>query len=242
MKTREPHINFSKFLPSKGTRAFTLLEVIFATAIGSIVTLAIMICLAEAMQLFRSCDSVINMRLQSTNALRMIANDIESGTIFPNDSTVVRIYSKDSVFAASGTTTQNYGSCVVICVPNLTGTGTITGTNFGLQCSGTVAFYIHSSGTASAGNSVANNTLYYCGTASLMQTKQNYWLSDTPLIRNNVVDMEVRDNLAPSGNTLQSYRIAIKVATTGWLYFSGSDSPAYVNQLIFSTSARPRNE
>lgn len=115
---------------------FTLVEVMFATAISSIVALVAMISIVEGTQLFQCNSTELVARDQGSRAIREISTDIDSATqvqIFPN------------YLSVSGST-SSYGSCAVIA--NTSG--------------GSVAYYLYASSTTNPNS----GGVYYCANAA----------------------------------------------------------------------------
>lgn len=120
--------------PSPG--GFTLVELMFATAISSIIALVAMISVVEGTQLFQCNSTEMVARDQGSRAVRQISTDMESATqvqIFPN------------YLSVTGST-SSYGSCAVIA--NTSG--------------GSVAYYLYSSSPAN----INSGGIYYCANAA----------------------------------------------------------------------------
>jgi len=102
-------------------KGFTLVEVMFGCAIGSLIALAALGSIVEGMQLFRSNSSEMIARDKGARAIRKISTDMQNASqiqVFPN------------YLSTTGSNTT-YGSCAVL-----------QGTN------GSVAYYLYASNSS----------------------------------------------------------------------------------------------
>lgn len=99
-----------------GSKGFTLVEVMFATAISAIIGLVAMVSFIEGSQLFRSNSTEMVARDKGSRAIRRIATDLQNAG-------QVSIYANSASLTGTALT---YGSCAVL---------TMT--------SGSVAYYLY---------------------------------------------------------------------------------------------------
>jgi prepilin-type N-terminal cleavage/methylation domain-containing protein len=161
------------------TGGYTLVEVMFSTAIGAIIAAGIMIGMVEGSQLFRSNSAEMVARDKGSRAIREISTDMQGASqvqIFPN-------------YLSTSGSTAAYGSCAVVYATR-----------------GVVAYYLYpapSSTTLSSGAILPNPcALYYCAAAGAAPNPA----TDTLLV-SNVQDFEFRTDV--SGSIRVGFKIGV---------------------------------
>ncbi len=96
------------YLTGKGRSAFTLIEVIVATAISVGVGLISLFGLVKGVHLFKCNESEMWAREKGSRVIRAIRDDMQKAS-------AVRIYASQSSITGAGTT---YGSCIVMDLPD----------------------------------------------------------------------------------------------------------------------------
>jgi prepilin-type N-terminal cleavage/methylation domain-containing protein len=158
---------------------FTLVEVMFTCAIGSVIALAAMLGMVEGSQLFRSNSTEMVARDKGAAAIREISVDMQGAStvqIFPN-------------YLSTTGSTATYGSCAVLNTMR-----------------GIVAYYIYplpSSTTLSTGATLPSPCgLYFCGTANIGPNP-----ATDKLLVSNVQDFEFRSDV--NGSIRAAFKIGV---------------------------------